>query len=252
MKRNPDSGWTDDAGTVHTIRQAEGGEQGCPLMPALYSLAQHDALAAADAELLPSEVVLSFLDDLYIVTSRDRAGAAFREVATSVESRAGVQTNLGKLRAWSSGGGPAPPSLASLGPDVWTSDKTPAENGIKVLGTPIGQPAYVDSFATTRVETENRLLKQLVKLPDLQCAWIMLSMSAAPRSNHMVRMLPPSQARTYAQQHDIAMWSTLCDMLHAGTLQADELARDIATLPGRFGGLGLRSAERSSARAYWA
>ena len=31
--------WYDDRGRGHTIRQAEGGEQGSPLMPALYSLA---------------------------------------------------------------------------------------------------------------------------------------------------------------------------------------------------------------------
>ena len=39
--------WTDAEGTVHTIEQGEGGEQGCPLMPALYALAQHDALASS-------------------------------------------------------------------------------------------------------------------------------------------------------------------------------------------------------------
>jgi len=34
--------WTDDEGIAHIIIQAEGGEQGCPFMPALFSLAQHD------------------------------------------------------------------------------------------------------------------------------------------------------------------------------------------------------------------
>ena len=31
--------WEDDAGTVHTIHQGEGGEQGDPLMPLLFALA---------------------------------------------------------------------------------------------------------------------------------------------------------------------------------------------------------------------
>ena len=61
--------WTDDKGETFTITQAEGGEQGCPLMPALYALAQHDALVEADGQLLPSELLLAFLDDLYVVTS---------------------------------------------------------------------------------------------------------------------------------------------------------------------------------------
>ena len=30
--------WRDDAGDVHTVAQAEGGEQGDPLMPGLFAL----------------------------------------------------------------------------------------------------------------------------------------------------------------------------------------------------------------------
>ena len=47
--------WTDDHGTTHDIHQGEGGIQGDPLMPALYSLAQHDALEHASSS-LPDEV----------------------------------------------------------------------------------------------------------------------------------------------------------------------------------------------------
>ena len=38
--------WEDKEGVVHRIVQAEGGEQGDPLMPALFSLGQHPALQA--------------------------------------------------------------------------------------------------------------------------------------------------------------------------------------------------------------
>ena len=37
--------WHDAAGQPHTVTQAEGGEQGDPLMPALFSLGQRAALA---------------------------------------------------------------------------------------------------------------------------------------------------------------------------------------------------------------
>ena len=36
----------DDLGNVHEVAQGEGGEQGDPLMPALFSLGSHPALAA--------------------------------------------------------------------------------------------------------------------------------------------------------------------------------------------------------------
>jgi len=43
--------WRDDAGVVHRIVQAEGGEQGDPLMPALFALGIAPALAALQAEM---------------------------------------------------------------------------------------------------------------------------------------------------------------------------------------------------------
>ena len=110
-----------------------GGEQGCPLMPALYSLAQHDALVEADGHLLPTELLFAFLDDLYVVTTRGRAHEAFETVTECVERKAGVRTHLGKLKAWSTGGGPAPIGLSAIGPDVWTADKPDNLNGLVVL-----------------------------------------------------------------------------------------------------------------------
>jgi len=100
--------WTDDAGVTHTILQGEGGEQGDPLMPALFALAQHGGLAAASRELQGGDRVLSFLDDLYVLTTRSRAWSAFQTVATAVEQHAGVQTHMGKLKVWCRGGGPHP------------------------------------------------------------------------------------------------------------------------------------------------
>ena len=41
--------WVDDSGTSHTVSQGEGGEQGDPLMPGLYSLAVHAALQEVQA-----------------------------------------------------------------------------------------------------------------------------------------------------------------------------------------------------------
>ena len=130
-------------------------------MPALYDFAQHDALKAADDRLLPDELLLSFLDDLYLVTCRARAHDAFRTVADEVETRAGVRTHLGKLRAWSSGGGPAPQALADIDPDIWTADKIDSLNGIMILGTPLGKNEFVDAFAEKQSPTNANSCRKL-------------------------------------------------------------------------------------------
>ena len=49
--------------TIRASRQAEGGEQGDPLVPALFALAMHQALVALQTELRPEERSLAFLND---------------------------------------------------------------------------------------------------------------------------------------------------------------------------------------------
>ena len=64
--------WEDDFGGVHSVFQGEGGEQGDPLMPMLFSLGQHAPLMAFAGRLQDGEKLLAFLDDLHIVTSPGR------------------------------------------------------------------------------------------------------------------------------------------------------------------------------------
>ena len=162
--------WDDDDRIPHEVAQGEGGEQGDPLMPALFSLALHDALVEADGNLMPGEHLTAFLDDLYLWTCPARAAAGFHEVAEVVEQNAGIRTNLGELQMWSATPGPAPPDAAALGPETWTANKSDETNGITILGTPLGTPAFVKKFAAERMEAESKFLAQIAQLPDLQTA----------------------------------------------------------------------------------
>ena len=57
----------------HRIAQAEGGEQGDPLMPTMFSLGFGPALRDLQADLRPGEHALAYLDDAYILASPARA-----------------------------------------------------------------------------------------------------------------------------------------------------------------------------------
>lgn len=197
--------WYDDEGCAHTILQGEGGEQGDPLMPALYSLGQHDALRHASAELHADGYLFAFLDDVFLVTSRERAAEATTLVTQKTEDMAGVQTHLGKLEAWSAAGGPAPPGLTALSPSTWKGNLPEHLNGLVVLGAPLGHPAFVKSFTEERVSEEQRLLEALPDMPDLQVAWVLLLHCASPRANHLARLLPPSVSQDFAAGHDETM-----------------------------------------------
>lgn len=62
--------WFDSQGEPHEISQGEGGEQGDPLMPALFALGLHDALVSAASQLHSEDKLVAFLDDLYLLTTR--------------------------------------------------------------------------------------------------------------------------------------------------------------------------------------
>ena len=76
--------------------QGEGLEQGDALAPALFALGQHDALTGAAEQLLPTECLAAYLDDLYVVTTPDRARLAYdtvtRAVAAHTPARPGFTT----------------------------------------------------------------------------------------------------------------------------------------------------------------
>ena len=172
--------WTDESGVVHDIMQGEGGEQGDPLMPALFALAQHESLVKARARLHADDYLFAFLDDLYVVTTRERAKAAFAAVTEEVAVGAGVRTHLGKLRLWSKSGGDCPAGFEGYGPDVWAGGAEPQSRGIKVLGTPLGHPDFVAAQVDKRVADERRFLDKLTTLADVQSAWLLLSDTSAP------------------------------------------------------------------------
>ena len=244
--------WENDAGEKHWIPQGEGGEQGCPLMPALFALAQHDALVRASEEMLPDEYVFSFLDDLYIVASKARAAEAYEHVAWHVEQHAGVQSHAGKLKAWCKAGGPPPDDLRDISEEAWTADQPDEHNGIVILGIPLGTAAFVKRHAAKRMESENKFLQEMPLVSDCQTAWTMLAFSAVPRANHTIRTLPPTQSSAYAKSHDDALWECFCAILGAQEHADDMVARMLSTLPASEGGIGLRSAQRIAQAAYWA
>ena len=247
--------WWDAEGRRHEISQGDGCEQGDALAPALYSLAQHDALAAAQGRLQPGEFLAAFLDDLYLVTTPARARSALDDVTRTVERQAGVAANLGKTRVYRASGGPPPPDIAVLGPEVWCGgDSEPATCGFVALGVPIGHTEFVRRTLAARLEEERRLLHELPELPDMQSAWLLLLYCASPRAQHALRTVPPLDSATYAAEHDRAIWATLHHLLAEQDASGREwtAARQIAFLPAACGGLGLASAERLAPAAYWA
>ena len=90
--------WLDDEGQQHWVTQGEGGEQGDPLMPMLFSLGVHDALARVQAQLRDGEYLFAYLDDVYAVTEPERTRPVYDLLAEALSDVAGIRLNEGKTR----------------------------------------------------------------------------------------------------------------------------------------------------------
>ena len=244
----------DSGGVPHIVQQAEGGEQGDPLMPALYALGQHPALQAAHNH-LREETLVAFLDDVYAVVHRpDRVGHVHGTLARQLEAHCHVRLNEGKTRVWNAAG-QVPRDLGQPGmPDlscwVGAGPLPDAEQGLTVLGVPFGSAAFVRTQLQVSRAGHDQLLQRLPELDDLQASWLLLLFGCSPRCNSLLRMLPPSVTAEYAGAHDSAVLSTFADFLGVDGLP--DRARRIAQLPLSLGGLGLVSAVQTSVSAYWA
>ena len=167
--------WLDDDGREHDVLQGEGGEQGDPLMSALYCVAQHAALAEVAAGLRDGEVVFAFLDDTYVVSRPERTGAVHGTLQDALWRHAGIRLHAGKTRVWNIAGEETPgvAHLQTPGADfVWTGAWTlpPAEQGLLALGAPLGSEAFVQRELSRRREMQDRLLGKLPTVSDLHCA----------------------------------------------------------------------------------
>ena len=156
--------WEDAERQRHSIGQHEGGEQGDPLMPLLFSLAIHDVLEEVQAELEDGELLFAFLDDVYVVCLPHRVRTIFHLLGARLSRVAGIRLHDGKTRVWNKAG-ECPERVAELGPDVWSPQ------GVKILGTPVGSRNFVERMATERLAEEQKLWEALAWIPDLQCAW---------------------------------------------------------------------------------
>ena len=188
--------WLDETGTEHDVLQGDGGEQGDPLMPALFSLAQHAALSEAAAGLQEGEAIFAFLDDTYVVSAPERTVALHGALEDALWRHARIRLNQGKTRVWNAAG-EEPADLACLQPTgaepVWTGAwSLPADQqGLLVLGAPLGSEAFVQQELHRKRETQDQLLTRLPAVGDLQSAWLLLLFCASPRANYLLRMLPP-------------------------------------------------------------
>ena len=252
--------WEDEDGAIHHIHQGEGGEQGDALMPLLFSLGQHAALEAVRRRLRVGERLFAFLDDIYVTTTPERVGIVHNILEQELHRHARIHIHVGKTQVWNAAG-VRPPACDQLerrarvsDPEarVWKGSDIPtAEQGVRILGTPLGHPDFVHTYLENVLNEHGVLLSRIPLVEDVQSARALLLPCAGGRANYLLRVVRPDAVQSFAVGHTNALWACLRNML-GSSVDLNPAMRDVGTLPLSLGGMGLRNAERTSPPAYWA
>ena len=105
--------WVDEEGRQRTVTQAEGGGQGDPLMPLLFSIGIQGALEEVATSLAPGEHLCAFLDDVYLLCAPDRVVPLYKLLSEVFASEAGIRLHQGKTKVWNQAGS-APEDVQEL------------------------------------------------------------------------------------------------------------------------------------------
>jgi hypothetical protein len=224
------------------IRSESGVQQGDPLGPFLISLALHRLVKKIDAAVPGLDLHLWYLDDGTIIADEEKVAAVF-EVISLHAPDIGLQLNAAKTELWW-------PSGERNAPDFPSSDvKWIHDDGIELLGSPIGSDPFIHSF----------LCRKLSQLRDLHCKLLALNDSQVQlciyrcclgfgKLNHLLRTSPPAAIASVVPFIDELLRSTLCQIM--GSDDIENRSWEQATLPIRLGGLGILSASDLSEPAH--
>ena len=130
-------------------------------MPLLFALGQHPALASVQEGLAPGDVLLAYLDDVYVKTLPARVGVVYASVDGELFRHAGIRVHGGKTRVWNSAGTrplacdileQIAQATSDHAEPVWRGSDLPTDQqGIKVLGTPLGHADFVRAHLDRKV-----------------------------------------------------------------------------------------------------
>ena len=96
---------------------------------------------------------------------------------------------------------------------VWRGSDIPTvDQGIKVLGTPLGHPDYVTRHLQRVEQEQQTLLDRIPSVFDVQSAWLLLLHCASARANYQLRVVHPSAVEGFSRAHDAGLWQCLSSM----------------------------------------
>ena len=246
----------------------EGSQQGCPLGGLLFILSVA-SIAEDVATRFPSVTVLAFADDYRFLGPVQDALDAALEFRTRVIEAGHVDQ---VQKAWAFSLSQASIDEAKLHPLANivsdTGDKlrfARVSDGLRTAGAPVGTAAYRSNWYVEYMQSKLQpLLDAIAQLAQhdndyaAQSAFIVLRYCASTKISFLLRTAPPDIIADATIVHDNLIadcLSAILDHAHPSVLEegpSESAAYAQAALPVQQGGLGLGSAQVTSAPAFLA
>ena len=194
-----------------------------------------------------------------VCSEPNRVGGVYFAIEDALQNHAGISIHGSRTKVWNASGvrPPACDALEEIARTVhptarvWRGSGVPTEQqGMKILGTPLfGHPDYVRRHLGELAEEQRLLLQRIPRVKDVQGACFLLVHCASAQTNFFLRSVRPEAVAEYARLHDAGLWECFSRILQVDLSTFGQETHDVATLPFVLGGLGLRSAVRTSVPA---
>jgi hypothetical protein len=219
-----------------TLRSAAGVVQGCPLSPALFSLAIQVPLEKARSQ-FPDCLIYAYLDDILILGPSVAAGKCYQYLATLLQG-IGLVVNPSKSKVYS--------SVAELGSEY--EDLPREREGLILLGVPWGSDTFVTQHLDELLAQCDSQLKRLDILPSLQERWLLFSNCFSSKIGFWLRTVDPKFTESFSLRYDALLLNHFQKWLGVSTLGTAAMSQ--LTLPIAKGGLGFGHTSRIYKAAY--
>ena len=155
------------------------GREGNKETPSCHALGFHRALSAVQARMSDNEKVFAYLDDISVICAPERV-LEVRIFEAEIFTHTQIRLHHGKTQV-SNRGGVTPVGVEfltraaqAIRPEaiVWRENSTldEAEQEVKILGIPVGQPGFVRRLLEKKSEEQKLLFDRIPVVPDVQSA----------------------------------------------------------------------------------
>lgn len=211
--------------TGETIQSEEGVRQGDPLGPLFFSIGIRDTLAELQERLGSDYLVLSYLDDIYILSSSsdavERAERYLRDGPLQLNQQKCSTYAIEEIRA--------------------------GAVALEALGSCIGGIEARRAFLKGKIDQLEQALEKLYDMPK-QHAFLLLQASVQLLLRHLQRCLDPEGLDDLWEQVDRMVLT--CVRRIRGNAEPGAFDQEILALPRKAGGLGIPLHQEVSRIAY--